>query len=242
MTLGDIRGSLLLAERDLQFSFRDTISPLYREFARAKLERAESLRMASQEYQKELDWALDAIDSLKLAELQNYFGNDCVFAVFDKERVDDLETEDTAVFSSIILEDRTAIVVSLPNPEHKFNPKTEKRLKKLQWINDSKKLSEEIKSFRLDIQKSYDYTDPFLTPAQNLYNWIVRPLASDLDPAQIKTLVFIQDGLLRSVPMAALHDGQEFLVQKYAIATTPGLRLTSPKPVDFQGLRTLVWG
>ncbi|MBD1933716.1 MULTISPECIES: CHAT domain-containing protein [Cyanophyceae] len=242
MTLGDIRGSLLLAERDLQFSFRDTISPLYREFAQLKLERAESLPITSQEYQKELDSALDAIDSLKLAELQNYFGNDCVFTVFDKERVDDLETEDTAVFSSIILEDRTAIVVSLPNPEHKFNPRTETRLKKFQWINDSKKLREEIKKFRLDIQKFYDPTDPFLRPAENLYNWIIRPFTSDLDSAQIKTLVFIQDGLLRSVPMAALHDGQEFLVQKYAIATTPGLRLTSPKPVDFQGLRTLALG
>ena len=242
MTLGDIRGSLLLAERDLQFSFRDTISPLYREFARAKLERAESLRIASQEYQKELDWALDAIDSLRLAELQNYFGNDCVFAVFDKERVDDLEREDTAVFSSIILEDRTAIVVSLPNPEYKFNPKADRRLKKFQWIDDSKKLREKIKNFRINIQKFYDPTDPFLTPAQNLYNWIIRPFISDLDAAQIKTLVFIQDGLLRSVPMAALHDGQEFLVQKYAIATTPGLRLTSPKPLDFQGLRTLGLG
>jgi CHAT domain-containing protein len=242
MTLGDIRGSLLLAERDLQFSFRDTISPLYREFARAKLERAESLPIASQEYQKELDWALDAIDSLKLAELQNYFGNDCVFAVFDKERIDDLEREDTAVFSSIILEDRTAIVISLPNPEHKLNPNAERRLKKFQWINDSKKLTEEIKTFRLNIQKFYDPTDPFFTPAQNLYNSIIRPFASDLDPARIKTLVFIQDGLLRSVPMAALHDGQEFLVQKYAIATTPGLRLTSPKPVNFQELRTLALG
>jgi CHAT domain-containing protein len=242
MTLGDIRGSLLLAERDLQFSFRDTISPLYREFARLKLERAESLRIANQEYQKELDSALDAIDSLKLAELQNYFGNDCVFAVFDKERVDDLEREDTAVFSSIILEDRTAIVVSFPNPEHKFNPKAERRLKKFQWLNDSKKLEEEIKKFRLDIQKFYDRTDPFLTPAQNLYNSIIRPFTSDLDSAKIKTLVFIQDGLLRSVPMAALHDGQEFLVQKYAIATTPGLRLTSPKPLDFQELRTLALG
>jgi len=242
MTLGDIRGSLLLAERDLQFSFRDTISPLYREFARLKLERAESLPIASQERQKELDSALDAIDSLKLAELQNYFGNDCVFAVFDKERVDDLEREDTAVFSSIILEDRTAIVVSLPNPEKNILPNTERRLKKLAWINDSKTLGEEIEKFRLDIQKFYDRTDPFLTPAQNLYNWIIRPFASDLDAAQIKTLVFIQDGLLRSVPMAALHDGQEFLVQKYAIATTPGLRLTSPKPLNFQGLRTLALG
>jgi CHAT domain-containing protein len=239
---GGIRDNLLIAERDLQFNFQDTISPLYREFARAKLERAESLPIASLEYQTELDSALDAIDSLKLAELQNYFGNDCVFTVFDKERVDDLETEDTAVFSSIILEDRTAIVISLPNPEHKLNLKAERRLKKFQWINDSKKFTEEIKNFHRDIQTFHDHTDAFLTPAQNLYNSIIRPFASDLDSAQIKTLVFIQDGLLRSIPMAALHDGQEFLVQKYAIATIPGLRLTSPKPVDFQGLRTLALG
>lgn len=239
---GGIRDNLLIAERDLQFNFQDTISPLYREFARAKLERAESLPVASQEYQKELNAALDAIDSLKLAELQNYFGNDCTFAVFDKERVDDLEREDTAFFSSIILDDRTAIVASLPNPEHKIKPNAERRLKKFHWINDSKKLIEEIGNFRVEVQKFYDPTDPFFTPAQNLYNSIIRPFASDLDPAHIKTIVFIQDGLLRSIPMAALHDGQEFLVQKYAIATTPGLRLTSPKPLDFQGLRTLALG
>lgn len=239
---GGIRDNLLIAERDLQFNFQDTISPLYREFARAKLERAQSLPVASQEYQKELDSALDASDSLKLAELQNYFGNDCTFVVLDKERIDDLEREDTAFFSSIILDERTAIVASLPNPEHKFNPKAERRLKKFQWINDSQKLIEEIKNFRVEIQKFYDPTDPFLTPAQNLYNSIIRPFASDLDPAHIKTIVFIQDGLLRSIPMAALHDGQEFLVQKYAIATTLGLRLTSPQSLDFQGLRTLALG
>lgn len=238
---GGIRGNLLIAQRDLQFSFRDAVSPLYREFAQLKLERAESLPIASPEYQKQLDLALDAIDSLKLAELQNYFGNDCVFAVFNKERVDDLETEDTAVFSSIILEKRTAIVVSLPNPEHKLNPKAAKRLKKIHWINDSEKLKEETKKF-FQIQRPYDPTNAYLIPAQNLYKWIIQPFTSDLETAQIKTLVFIQDGLLRSVPMAALHDGQGFLVQKYAIATTPGLRLTSPKPVNFQGTRTLALG
>jgi CHAT domain-containing protein/tetratricopeptide (TPR) repeat protein len=242
MTLGDIRGSLLLAERDLQFSFRDTISPFYREFARLKLERAESLSKASQDNQKEIDDALNAIDSLRLAELQNYFGNDCTFAVLGKERVDDLEREDTAVFSSIILEDRTAIVVSLPNPEHKLKPNAERRLKKFKWINDSQEFTEEIKNFRLDIQKYYDPTDHYLTSAQKLYNRIIGGFICDLDSVHIKTLVFIQDGLLRSIPMAALHDGQEFLVQKYAIATTPGLRLTSPKPLDFQRLRTLGLG
>ncbi|MDP8935670.1 MAG: CHAT domain-containing protein, partial [Cyanobacteriota bacterium] len=239
---GGIRDNLLITQRDLQFSFRDTITPLYREFAQLKLERAEALPIASLEYQKELDSALNAIDSLKLAELQNYFGNECVFTVFEPERVDDLEREDTAVFSSIILDDRTAIVVSLPNPEKKSKPNTERRLKRLVWIDNSKKLTEEIKKFRIEIQKFYDPTDAFLTPAQNLYDSLIRPFASDINPAKIKTLVFIQDGLLRSVPMAALHDGEDFLVQEYAIATTPGLRLTSPKPVDFQGLRTLALG
>jgi CHAT domain-containing protein len=239
---GGIRDNLLITQRDLQFSFRDTITPLYREFAQLKLERAEALPIASLEYQKELDSALNAIDSLKLAELQNYFGNECVFTVFEPERVDDLEREDTAVFSSIILDDRTAIVVSLPNSDQKVKPNSERRFKRLFWINDSKKLTEEIKKFRKEIQKFYDPTDAFLTPAQNLYNSLIRPFASDLTPTKIKTLVFIQDGLLRSVPMAALHDGEEFLVQKYAIATTPGLRLTSPKPLNFPSLRTLALG
>lgn len=242
ITLADIRDSLLLTERDLQFSFRDTISPLYREFAQLKLEQAESLPINSPRYQKELDSALDAIDSLKLAELQNYFGNDCVLTVFDEKRVDDLEGEATAVFSSIFLENKTAIIASLPNPEAKLNSNMERRLKKIVWINDSQNLREEIKKFRLEIQKFYDPTEAFLTPAQNLYNLMIRPFAKDLELQNIKTLVFIQDGILRSVPMAALHDGQDFLVQKYAIATTPGLRLTAPKPLDFKKLRTLALG
>jgi CHAT domain-containing protein len=239
---GGIRDNLLITQRDLQFSFRDTITPLYREFAQLKLERAQALPIASQEYQKELDSALNTIDSLKLAELQNYFGDECILTVFEPERVDDLEREDTAVFSSIILEDRTAIVVSLPNSNRDGKPNTDRRFKRLVWIDDSKKLIEEIKTFRIEIQKFYDPTDAFLTPAQNLYNSLIRPFASDINPAKIKTLVFIQDGLLRSVPMAALHDGEEFLVQKYAIATTPGLRLTSPKSVNFESRRTLALG
>ncbi|MDY7015246.1 MAG: CHAT domain-containing protein, partial [Cyanobacteriota bacterium] len=239
---GGLRNNLLIAERDLQFSFRDTISPLYREFARLKLEQAESFPPLSPDSQKELDFSLDTIDSLKLAELQNYFGDDCTLAVFAKERVDDLEREDTAVFSSIIWQDRTAIVASLPNPEYKTNPNAPKRLKKFQWIDDSQTLADEIKTFRLEVQKYYDLTDSYLTPAQTLYDQLIRPFAADLDPTKIKTLVFIQDGLLRSVPMAALHDGQHFLVETYAIATTPGLRLTSPQPLNIPTLRTLGLG
>ncbi|MBV9386192.1 MAG: CHAT domain-containing protein, partial [Chroococcidiopsidaceae cyanobacterium CP_BM_ER_R8_30] len=66
--------------------------------------------------------------------------------------------------------------------------------------------------------------------------------AAELDRTQAKTLVFIQDGILRSIPMAALHDGTQFLIQKYAIATTPSLTLTDPKTLNHQRLRALVLG
>ncbi|NES23897.1 MAG: CHAT domain-containing protein [Symploca sp. SIO3E6] len=230
-TLNDIRDELLIAERDQQFDFRDAINPLHREFAQLRLERAELLPDGSQEYQKELESAQETIDSLKLAELQNYFGDDCAFIPFNPERVDELVGENTAVFSSIILGDRTAIVVSLP-----------KGKKRLEWLEiESQKLREQVNQFRRGLERKRDRNyNP--KPGQDLYNQIIAPFADDLKSAEIETLVFIQDGILRSIPMAALYDGEKFLVESYAIATTPSLELTNPQTLNRDQLRVLALG
>ncbi|HAJ58132.1 MAG TPA: hypothetical protein DCP31_01710, partial [Cyanobacteria bacterium UBA8543] len=47
----------------------------------------------------------------------------------------------------------------------------------------------------------------------------------------VETLVFVLDAPLLNLPMAVLHDGQKFLVEKYAIAQTPGLQLFDSKPL-----------
>lgn len=232
-TLEDIRSDILIASRDLQFDFRDTVEPIYRELAALRLEHASPASAKSDEQKKNLGTVLRTIDSLKLAELQNYFGSDCVLTAFNNlESVDLIGAETaTAVFSSIILKDRTAIVVSFPNGEKSYA-----------WIDvDNETLRKQINEFRRGLERYRDITyDP--TQAQKLYDSIVRPFASDLDSAEIKTLVFIQDGILRSVPMAALHDGEKFLVEKYAIATTPTLALTNPKTLNPQELRALALG
>jgi CHAT domain-containing protein len=75
-----------------------------------------------------------------------------------------------------------------------------------------------------------------------MYDWLIRPFEADLQQTQVKTLVFVQDGIFRSVPMAALHDGTHFLVQRYAIATTPSLTLTDPKQLNRTALRVLALG
>jgi CHAT domain-containing protein len=63
-----------------------------------------------------------------------------------------------------------------------------------------------------------------------------------LQAVHIDTLVFVPDGPLRTIPMAALHDGEQFLIQKYALATSPGLTLTEPRPLPRETPRVLAAG
>jgi CHAT domain-containing protein len=64
-----------------------------------------------------------------------------------------------------------------------------------------------------------------------VYQWLIQPAEQDIAASEAKTLVFVLDGPLLNLPMAVLHDGKQFLVEKYAIALTPGLQLLDPKPL-----------
>ncbi|NER27143.1 MAG: CHAT domain-containing protein [Symploca sp. SIO1C4] len=225
LLMGGIRGELITAERGLQFDFRDNIAALYREFAQLNLELADQLPMGDKQRNLEVDAALKTIDSLKLAELQNYFGQDCVLTLVNEKPIEQLVKEDTAIFTSVIFPDKTAILVNLPQGK-------DGRREDLTWINfDSETLGEEVTKFRQKLTKLRDRSNPFFEPAQEFYNLIIEPFVQKgyLDPKQIKTLVFIPDGILRSIPMNALYDGEKFLVEKYAIATTPRFQISTSK-------------
>jgi CHAT domain-containing protein/uncharacterized protein HemY len=55
--------------------------------------------------------------------------------------------------------------------------------------------------------------------AQELYAALIAPVKGDLDQAGAQTLVWSLDGVLRYVPMAALYDGKQYVVQKYDTVT-----------------------
>lgn len=73
-------------------------------------------------------------------------------------------------------------------------------------------------------QNNIAFVDPN-APARQLYDWLIRPFERELQNRQIKTLVFVSDGALRKVPMSVLYDGQQFLIEKYAVALAPSLQL-----------------
>jgi CHAT domain-containing protein len=53
--------------------------------------------------------------------------------------------------------------------------------------------------------------------SQKLYNWLIKPLEEELQANQVKNLVFALDRVTRYIPMSALHDGKQYLIEKYTI-------------------------
>lgn len=62
-----------------------------------------------------------------------------------------------------------------------------------------------------------DYRQDPLPQAKSLYDLIFAPIADDLRQAEARTLMFSLDGVLRYVPMAALHDGRQYVVENYEV-------------------------
>jgi CHAT domain-containing protein len=101
-------------------------------------------------------------------------------------------------------------------------------------------LAQTVREFRHFLEKRT--TREYLPPAQQLYGWLIEPLGPELAAREIDTLVIVPDGPLRTIPLAALHDGQRFLIERYAIATTPGLTLTDLRPLPRQRIQPLLSG
>ncbi|QZZ21209.1 CHAT domain-containing protein [Leptothermofonsia sichuanensis E412] len=282
-TLKTIRSDIVAASRDLQFDFRDAVEPVYRELiellleqetgegkqkaeergeargerrqkAEGKRQKAEN-RMAGRFYSSPfLEEVLDVLESLKLAELQNFFGDDCVeVAQFAGDR-SPTGQDRTAVLYSVILNDRTDMILRLPGASTEANspvaagkavpaaatPPADGRLIAYSVPLGGHQMQLEIDQLRRHLEDRA--TLEYRAQAEKLYDLLIRPLEAELAAAQPHTLVFVNDGALRNVPMAALYDGQQFLIEKYAVATTPGLRLTVRQSGDRSNLQALILG
>ncbi|MDM8567510.1 CHAT domain-containing protein [Candidatus Halobeggiatoa sp. HSG11] len=224
-SLQPIRQEMAIGYRNDDLSFRERIGPIYFELADLLLQRATT--------QTDLKAVIDVIEVFKTAELQDYFQDDCVIkssqTLWDKNLATNV-----GVFYPILLPDRTEILLKLSKDIYRFNlPIGAERLK------------DEVNEFRFELE---DYsTTNFLSYAQRLYKWLIIPFHNLLKTRQIDTLIFIPDGVLRTIPFAALHDGNDFLISKYNIVVNPGLNLngaksTKPAKILLNGLATGVQG
>ena len=226
VTLQPIRHEMLGHHRGRLQSFRTTVGPLFFELADLLLQRAAGASTA-QAYTSALIQARETVESFKTAELQDYLGEECVIAARQENL--DFVSDTTVVIYPIILPDRLELLVSFPSG-----------LKRFPVLVNEDQVARVARAFRTSLQDPG--SENVLSYAHTLYAWLVKPLESDLAKLDIDTLVFVPDGVLRTIPPAALHDGEEYLIQKYALAVTPGLSLTDPHPLNRDAIRVFSMG
>lgn len=97
--------------------------------------------------------------------------------------------------------------------------------------------------FRSLIEDRYSDPDEIKDLGQKLYNWLIAPIEAELLANQdIKHLVFSLDRTTRYLPMGALHDGEQYLIDKYTVTTILSAALTdvsSRSPVGTENVTIL---
>ncbi|AFY80865.1 CHAT domain-containing protein [Oscillatoria acuminata] len=225
-SLQSLRSDLVAIDRQVQFSFRDRVEPLYRQLVSLLLDRAKQLEQ--QPAQAYLKQARDTIESLQLAELDNYFKDACLDV--QPEQIDEVDPKAAALYP-MILPDRLAVILSISGQP----------LIQYETLQPASEIEKTLEQFQQFLNPAFSNRQR-LQLSQELYDWLIRPAESALAENGVETLVFVLDGFLRNLPMSALHDGDRYVIERYNIALTPGLQLLAPRPLTGEKIQVLSAG
>lgn len=227
LNLQTLRSDLVVANRDIQYSFTESVEPVYRESV--------ALLLQSQKNRPReaiLNKARNRIEALQLAELDDYFREACIDAnTVLLDTLVDKNNPNAAIIYPIILPQQLQVIVKIPQ-----QPLSYYTINKSQ--TEIEATLQQIREYLIEP----DRTEDLQILLHEVYNWLIKNIESDLANQGINTLVFVLDGALRNIPMATLYDGQQYLVEKYAIALSLGLQLFPPQPLIQQPLQVLAAG
>ncbi|MDY6804777.1 MAG: CHAT domain-containing protein [Cyanobacteriota bacterium] len=184
------------------------------------------------------------IEQTRNSEFSNYFGEDLSNQTLSTVSVRDIlsdiakQTENqSAVIYITAYSNQLQLVL--------FAPSGDAILKTIPEAN-REELMKVVKKFREEITKGknilFRNRKDYLNAAQQLYQWLIAPIEAELQAANIETLLFSMDQGLRALPVAALHDGEQFLVEKYSLSLIPSVSLMDPRYRPLRDTRVLAMG
>ena len=211
ISLDSLRQDLASLTKEIQFDFHEQIEPIYKEYAELLLasKSLSNLDMAN---------AVDAIESLQVAELDNYFQDACITS--NVKNINQIDKNAIAIYT-LVLPDSLEVIMAMNNSEENTASPTFRHHRANISQEDLETIVQQLRSYITEPDRTVEVKKL----SQQLYNLLIEPFASDLNERQPNNLVFILDGILQTIPMSALHDGEQYLLEKYAIALTPGLRM-----------------
>ena len=213
-----IRQDIPVEYVDGRSSFRETLEPIYLGLVDSLLRQAAA--GSAEERAHFVRRARDTVELIKQTELQDYLGERCTIESTLALKGSTLPAR-SAVIYPVMLDDRLELLIETPSG-----------IDRRQVPVGAVALREKALGFAKSLRAgALDY----LPRAKELYELLLRPLESLLTREQIETVVVVPDGALRLIPVGALHDGERFAIEKFAIVIAPGLSITGAGSRRTQG-------
>lgn len=215
--LEQVRTQLISATSDLQFSYQESVEPVYTEYLQ--------LLLASPS--PDLERVLSTHQQLQVAELENYLkcGRLNVTDVSKLQQPD--PTTRIHIFK---LEDKVEIIVQSPEGLYRHQP-------------DSEIVMREAFNLVLMLDNNNTHLMPeseIIKDSQALYNQILGPIKQYLPTSGL--LVFHLDSHFQNLPMGLLHDGQTYLIEKYPVQTALSVQLRQAQTRELSQMNVLFAG
>ena len=215
-SLKRLRAKVMSEYATVRFSLGEQVAPLYQEYAQ-RLFAIEGMS------QGELRKAIEVMDALQVAEINDFFGLACL-----EVRSRDLrEYPNTAVIHIFTFPERFEVILEESDGTLKH-----------QRVEFPEDIATFLDSLQLSLRANFE-DQASLT---RLYDALIAPLEADLEILHPQQLVFVLYGQIRQIPMAALYDGQHYLIEAYPIAIAPSLELLEPRGLATPQLRLLAAG
>ena len=268
-TLQSLRNDLNANASDVQFDFLQEVKPVYLELADLLLksdlseEEVDSLILSNPSISQEksitktktsknrLEFARRVMESLQLAELDNFFQDPCSEETDVAVQIDDIDPQ-AALIYPFVLSDRLELLISLPGKslqqaaipisETEVNDTLDQLydcLDNLTANNSARNILSTSNPYPQELKENLEKILPVLS---QIYDWLIQPFKAQLDAQQIKHLVFVLNGRLQRIPVAALYDGQRYLIEQYGISLIPSLQLINAQKLQQEQIKVLAAG
>lgn len=209
-----LRPDLPIEDEYGRSTYRQVLEPVYLGLIEALLAREAVLDRnaagASERLRVEL---VSTLEQLRQAEMQDYLGDRCEVDAVKGDSPTQLPAG-SAVLHVLVLEQRVELLLQSGNAPVR---RVSVDVPALQIGLTARALAARLRNGDAE----------HLPLAQQLYDWLLRPLEPWLASASADTLVVVPHGPLRLIPFGALHDGQGHAIEKWAFATTTGLSMTN---------------
>ncbi len=185
-----------------------------------------------QNFERAIERAIQLFEALQLTKLSNFSqkDNSIQIASLNKNLVQIHKIDSTAaVIYTFLFSDRIGLIVQLPR--HRF----------ILYMVDvtEKTVKETLTRIQVDLLRRESDIDTY-TRLNQVYDWLIRPLEPELARSGVETLVFVPDEHFQRIPIAALFDGKQYLIERYGVAVIPGLQILQPQHTSKKTIKVLI--